>query len=304
MNENCSNEQVVYRFEKNLRNSRNTYIQLIQLHNLIVNNLNKHIILDFCKVQFISANLFALLGCSLDIGLYLNKNQIFFKDLHPEIQKVICKNGFAEYLLWPPLADQYHSTMHYVRFDANTVQLESFEKYLIINVFERKQMPSMSNSYKEQIVDTLLEVFNNVIDHANCAHVYVCGQYFHKYKKLIFSIIDAGKTFRDNVSDFLRHIGKEVPKNAVSWAILPGNSTKVGSAPGGLGLPTLLDFLKNNNGQFTLISGNEIFEHYRGYDHFSRLECSFPGTIVSVEINMNDSNFYFLPDNGSRSFVF
>lgn len=38
----------------------------------------------------------------------------------------------------------------------------------------------MNSVYKNSIIDNFLEMFNNVIDHANSSYVYVCGQFFRK----------------------------------------------------------------------------------------------------------------------------
>ena len=299
-----SDNQIVFQFDHALQNNRATYLQLIQFHNFIVNNKDKTILLDFSNVKFISADLFALLGCSLDIGLFNNNHNLTIKKMSPKIQEVIRKNGFCFYLNWPSIEDTYNSTMRYARFDANTIQLEEFEKYLVINVFERPQMPLMNSTYKDLIIDSLLEIFNNVIDHANSNYVYVCGQYFPKINKLRFSIIDAGLTIHDNVTSYYASHPDKMPENALNWAVMPGNTTKSSAAPGGLGLPTLCDFLKENNGKLTIVSANEIYEHNREATYSDHLKYSFPGTIVNVEINMIDRNFYFLRESDSKCFIF
>ena len=61
------------------------------------------------------------------------------------------KNGFNRYFTWDNLDDIYHNTL-----------------------------PIMNSVYKNSIIDNFLEMFNNVIDHANSSYVYVCGQFFRK----------------------------------------------------------------------------------------------------------------------------
>ena len=46
----------------------------------------------------------------------------------------------------------------------------------------------MNSAYKNNIIDNLLEMFNNVIDHANSSHVYVCGQFFPKLIELYHTL--------------------------------------------------------------------------------------------------------------------
>ena len=80
------------------------------------------------------------------------------------------KNGFNRYFTWDNLDDIYHNTEH----------LGDFERYLLLNVFSRNNLPIMNSVYKNSIIDNFLEMFNNVIDHANSSYVYVCGQFFRK----------------------------------------------------------------------------------------------------------------------------
>ncbi|MCI8783229.1 MAG: hypothetical protein HFG84_07420 [Dorea sp.] len=170
------------------------------------------------------------------------------------------KNGFNRYFTWDNLDDIYHNTMSYDIFKSTTEHLGDFERYLLLNVFSRNNLPIMNSVYKNSIIDNFLEMFNNVIDHANSSYVYVCGQFFPKSMNLCFSIVDIGKTISENVTSYLRTTSMDIPSNALKWAIIPGNSTKALEAPGGLGFSTLLDFLKHNNGSFILISDSEIYE--------------------------------------------
>lgn len=304
MNKSETKLSAYFQFEGNLNNNRSTFLQLIKLHDYISNTSKKSILLDFSKVDFISANLFAILGCSLESGLFYNGLSFIIRGMNRKIQEVICKNGFCSYFKLEPIEDTFHSTMRYTRFKASTVQLEEFEKYLVINIVNRPQMPLMNPAYKDIIIDSLLEVFNNVIDHAGSNYVYVCGQYFPRNHRLCFSIVDAGRTIRENVFTFFNNHFEDAPNNSLAWAVKPGNTTKKLSAPGGLGLPTLCQFLRNNRGKLTIISDNEIYYFRGNKDVFDYLDCCYSGTIVNVEINMRDNNFYYFKEADSTVIIF
>lgn len=297
-------QEIIFSFEKNLNNDKATYSKLIELYHILNALDQKKIILDFSNITFLSANLLAILGCCVDSTMTKRNHKIALRNLHPEIKAVMQKNGFNRYFTWNNLDDQYHNIMNYDIFKSTTEHLVDFERYLLLNVFSRNNLPVMNSAYKNSIIDNFLEMFNNVIDHANSSYVYVCGQFFPKSKNLCFSIVDIGKTIAENVTSYLRAASLSVPGNTLEWAIIPGNSTKALEAPGGLGFSTLLDFLKHNNGSFILISDKELYELQAGKERFDILTQPFPGAIVTITINLKDEQWYFFDKNNHDLIIF
>lgn len=294
----------VFTFESNLINDKNTYEKLIALYHLLNSSNHEKIILDFSKVTFLSANLLAVLGCCVDNTMLKRNHKIALRGLNPKIKTIMQKNGFNKYFTWEHLEDALHHTMRYEIFQSTTEHLVDFERYLVINIFSRNNLPAMNTAYKNCIIDNLLEMFNNVIDHASSEHVYVCGQYYPQNLNLCFSIVDLGKTIHENVTAYLKNNIIDFPDNSLEWAILPGNSTKTSEAPGGLGFSTLLSFLKLNNGYFTLISDKELYELRPDKEYFYSLASSFPGTIVTITINLTDNQLYIFDENNNNFIVF
>ena len=58
------------------------------------------------------------------------------------------KNGFNRYFTWDNLDDKYHNTMNYDIFESTTEHLVDFERYLLLNVFSRNNLPIMNSAYK------------------------------------------------------------------------------------------------------------------------------------------------------------
>ena len=247
-------EEWVFCFEKNLQNAVPSYKKLIELYQLLDSERNRSFVLDFTHVSFLSANLLAVLGCCVENTMVKRNHRIKFRNLHPKIKNIMRKNGFNRYFTWENLEDRYHSTMDYALFEANTEKLVDFEKKFILKVFRRSDIPFINIGYKNCIIDNLLEMFNNVIDHADSKNVYVCGQFFPRSNNLTFSIVDIGNTIQENVKSYMWENKLKIPENSLEWAILPGHSTKAEEAPGGLGFSTLLQFLRLNKGEFILIS--------------------------------------------------
>lgn len=293
----------IFVFERNIQNDIKSYESFIDLYNIINLKESKRILLDFTKVSFISANLLSILGACVDNKIAKNKERISLLNLNAKIKRIMQKNGFNRYFTWEDIDDTYNSTVDYKVFKANTEQLVEFEKYLQLNIFSRKELPIMDEAFKTEIIDDFLEIFNNVIDHAHSENVYACGQYFPRSANLTFTIVDIGKTINENVVEYFRNSEKEFNENSLKWAIKLGNSTKVNSAPGGLGLGVILEFLRSNNGSFDLLSDNEFYSLNRKNERFTVLNKKFPGTIVTVTINLSDNSIYLL-DSKKENIIF
>ncbi len=286
-------------FPKTLDNNILTYEILNKLYSELNNITTKKILFDMSNTRFIAANLFSILGCILE-ELHSKRLHTFtFYNIDPKIQNVMQRNNFGHYFSIPHLQDINNTTIEYRIFKATTENLEEFEKYTLNNIMNRSNMPKMSPKVKKRITENILEIFNNVIDHAETSNAYICGQYFVKKHKLVITITDLGKTIKENVTKFLK-----IPVDkAVQWAIISGHSTKL-SAPGGLGISILLDFLKYNKGFFTLISDDECLEITNEGEQFVRLTNPFPGTTVSITFNMEDDFSYIMNSEKNEEIIF
>ncbi|SHM95327.1 Anti-anti-sigma regulatory factor (antagonist of anti-sigma factor) [Anaerosporobacter mobilis DSM 15930] len=283
-------------YSKNWENNITTYNLLNELFGKLLNNSKKKFLLNFSEVTFISANILAILGAILEYTLIKKRHKVAFANIRPNVKKIMQKNGFHKYFKWEVVEDTYHTTIEYRVFKANTNKLVEFEKYILLNIFNRDELPIMSSSVQDRIVDNFLEIFNNVIDHAESKYVYVCGQYFYSKKKLVFTIVDIGKTIEENVNEYLGDESKKI-SNTIEWAIKLGNSTKAQSAPGGLGFGMILDFLRKNKGSFIIVSGNESYELNNSKERFGKLDNIFYGTIVTISFNLDDDFSYILIDD-------
>lgn len=282
-----------------MSNDKKTYEELIHLQKLLGENQNKRVLINMVNVQFISANLLSVLGSILNSSA--NNNIIAFANINTKIKRIMQRNGFNRYFKWENAQDRYNTTIKYTVFKATTENLEEFERYLILNVFNRPEMPTMSNKVRDRIVDSFLEMFNNVIDHADSDSAYVCGQYFKKSGSLVISIVDVGKTIKENVSEYLQ---QEMGTNSLEWAVVQGNSTKSNTAPGGLGFSLLLEFIKLNKGEFSLVSADECYEVNSKGERFYYLDGSFQGTIVTITFNMHDDFAYILKEEREEEIIF
>ncbi|MCX4339957.1 MAG: hypothetical protein OSJ72_09970 [Lachnospiraceae bacterium] len=260
------------------------YIQLFRIQSYVI-------YLDFSKVTFIAANQFAVLGCILDTyrAKYPNTT-IYFSNLNRKIKETIRKNGFNSHLGFEKLPDIYNTTIPYTIFDIN--EITEFEKYIILRIFSRQDIPNMSELVKSKIIDNILEIFNNVKEHTHSKKVYTCGQYFPTSSLLYFTIVDSGETIPYNVSTYCDKNCIELPQKPLEWAIAAGNTTREVNTPGGLGLSLLRDFIELNEGRLYIVSGCETYEQVGKKNRHRYMEHPFSGTIVTVAFNLLDESIY------------
>ncbi len=81
---------------------------------------------------------------------------------------------------------------------------------------------------------------------------------------------------------------------AILWALQEGNTTRKGSVPGGLGLKLLREFVALNQGRIQIVSDRGYWECGSRGETAKRLDHSFPGTVVNLEINTADNKSYGL----------
>ncbi len=281
----------------------NSHIRLNELCFRLASIETDEIYLDFSTVNFIASNQFAILGCILDT--YRDEHPdttIYFSHLNKSIKKTIQKNGFHAHLGFEKIPDTYNTTIPYTIF--NIDQISEFEKYIILRIFDRDDIPKMSEKAKSNIIDNILEIFNNVKEHTHSNKVYTCGQYFPRSSLLYFTIVDSGETIPYNVRNYYENLNTEAPSKLLEWAIAPGNTTRITGTPGGLGLSILSDFIGLNNGKLYIISENETYEKKGTNEQHMYMPHSFPGTIVTVAFNLSDESTYSMTSENLSEIVF
>ena len=282
-----------FTFRNNLKINKKTYEMIGSLYKLLFSHKNKKILIDMSNVSFISGDLFAVLGACLTSTVPQNNHEVVFRNIQPAIKSLMVGNSFGRYFNFNSPDDKLNNCIEYAVFQAKTEQLEKFEKHVMLQIFTHEEISEMTSTLRNRITDYFLEIFNNVIDHTDAKYVYVCGQFFKKSKSFVFSIVDMGVTISEKISQYCKKYNKEIPNKSIEWAIKSGNTTKVNS-PGGLGFATLLDFLAPNEGKLTIVSQNEYFEFNNRGCRTLKLNNCFPGTVVTISVNLNDNKLYIL----------
>jgi hypothetical protein len=257
------------------------------------------LILDFKHTYWLEANLCAALGAILS-RLQEEFVSVSFVDVNSSVERILSKNHFLSNFGSEVLPDTHQTTIKFRKFKVS--EEKAFKNYLDEELLSQPDLPNMSPLLKSKINKSIFEIFNNANIHGHCKHVFTCGQYFPQKKRLAFTIADLGQTIKYNVNHYL---GKTLSgAEAISWAVEEGNTTKTGTIPGGLGLSLIRDFLKLNNGRIQIVSSNGYWEERKGVIFAKEFENTLTGTIVNLDININDHSSYVLSSEIDADSIF
>lgn len=264
--------------------------ELVQLWQKLEYCSFEEIIIDMGSVNWFDADMCATFGAILQ-RLNENMNTVKLINIPKRIENVLSKNGFLSHHGGEKIPDFFGTTIPYKRFNANDDRY--FAEYIENELLQRHEIPVMSMALMKKFSESIFEIFSNAVLHSQTKlGIFSCGQFFPKRHRLDFSISDLGVGMRQNIKD---KMGFDFsPEDAIKWANEGRNTTKRGPVPGGLGLKILREFIDMNGGYIQIVSDSGYWRRESGKTSTASLLHPFPGTIVSIEINTNDSNSYRL----------
>lgn len=215
-----------------------------------------------------------------------------------QVENLLRKNGFYEQVVINPLIedDVYHTTIPFSEFRPN--DYDGFCTYLGEKI-PRNRLPAMSDMLWQKFIETFAELFANAATHSETRYTVACGQAFPNYKRLNFSIADAGIGFKNRLIQSnvtLNGITSDDERfcvDAIEWALQEGSSTKK-DISGGLGMYLLRQFIVLNGGKLQIASDRGYWELRHGKVEKKILRHPFPGTVITLIINTADKATYSL----------
>lgn len=277
---------------KEINNDYYTYNEMVKNFYIIDKNPNRILCFDFSKTSFLQGNMVVFLDL-LKKYHYQKNGESRLIDYPPRIKELLERNGYIEREI--QCEDNRKTTITFSRHYFKYTNIDIFCNYIIKEMIEHYRMNFVTRGLKDKILESVLELFNNVTQHTTAEFLSTCGQFFPNTKKLIFSIGNLGETFYEKISSKINTIGH---CECIDWALKFSNSTKFES--GGLGLYTLNEFLKLNNGQIQIISGRAFYTKQfkyindKGNEVVKKeiLDYNFPGTIVTLIIDLKQNLVY------------
>lgn len=280
----------VFFSERQIKSDFRGYNYLCDLYNQSLQYHNQTIVFDFSQINFMEANLCALIGALFE-KLESNGNTIGIENIPHKLSNILRRNTFLTSYGYSELIDGYDTSLKYQRL--NPKEDHIFYDY-IRQLFSKPGFPSLSNRLGNEIAKNIFELYENARTHGRCDYIHVCGQFFPRdpKKPLHFTIVDRGITIKENVSSFLE---REISASeAIQWAMVSGNTTK--REVGGLGLGVIFEFIKLNKGKIHIVSSDGYYEFSNGQVITKRLTAPFGGTLINLSFNLNDKHYYWLKE--------
>lgn len=244
---------------------------------------------DFSACNWFDANMSAPLGVVFAHTLD-NFNTIQPIGLRTSVEASLSKNCFLTEFGFQKQADTHGTTIPYRRFTASDARY--FAEYLNQHMIG-KDLPIMSEKLSERFKNSILEIFVNATMHSESKFgIFASGQYFPRKHRLDFCVADAGIGIRRKIFKELEL--KMNSDKAIDWALQEGHTTRKGSIPGGLGLKLIREFITMNKGRIQIVSDRGYWEFSPRGETLSRMDTSFPGTVINIEINTSDTSSYSL----------
>ncbi|MBN2595760.1 hypothetical protein [Labilibaculum sp.] len=255
------------------------YVFFSEMHHQTKNCFEEQIVLNFANTKVIESNLFAILG-SVIAGLERRKNKVRLVNMQEPIQNLFNSkkliNGSARKYLWKCFVkcQQFAS-----------VDEEALADYLEKRIFPERPEVKLNKQLKMAVQLCVAEVYRNAFAHSNCKEVFIAHYYSVYNKKLLISIVSQGRPFSLLVNKTLNKRLNGV--GAIEWAVENGHTTEK-DAHKGIGLYTIRQFIKQNQGKIQILSGDGVWKQVK-HRSFSKLyEKEFPGSIITLEFNLQE----------------
>lgn len=282
------NENWIVQVPGTVANSFSNFERITFINEILSVLKNEIIIFDFTNTNWFDGNLSAVFG-AIFINLIENNNKIKVRNMSYKIKDILTKNKFLSSFGLNPMPDVHNTTIDFNMF--NKSDRIHFQEYIDTNLLPKITI-NMTTDFKYIFASNLEEIYQNARTHGNSSKIITCGQWYPNIKIIKFTICDMGKTIYENVKNIIPDLS---PSESIDWATQYGNSSKPLSETGGLGLFNLKNFIKSNQGKMHIVSGNGYWG-FANQINLIDIDYHFNGTIVNLEINLNDRNMYYSVD--------
>ena len=250
------------------------------------------IVVDFSTCSLFEGNLAAIMGAIFDV-LAAEGHQIFLKPpLNKTVKKSLGRNHFFDAWNLETGVQDKENYVNYHSFEIDAIQ--TFKDYINQELLNKQKFPAHTDKAGRFIVDNIYEIYANATMHGDARKVTCCGEYDNTAHVLHMTIVDCGRTIEENVNEHFKKLGKNSisADEAIRWAFVEGNTTK--NNTGGLGLAQLKEFIRMNKGSLDIISGRGWVVLNGEEEETHLLETAFPGTIVNLNFNFDDEDYYYM----------
>ena len=291
---------MIFSLPQLIRHDYASFEALASLHEETKECLLDSVLIDMQATRWFDADMCAAFGAIL-YSLEKRLNEVNLTQLRRDIETILSKNGFLSHYGRVKIPDEYGTTIPYQRFDVKDDHY--FASYIEDELIHRSEIPKMSPGLLKKFRESVFEIFSNAVLHSHTElGIFSCGQFFPRQDRLDFTVADLGVTIPENIKNYT---GSELsPEEAIIWATKEGHTTKRDNLPGGLGLKILCDFIHLNGGCLQIVSDAGYWQLKDSKIATKPLTYSFPGTVVSIEINTADTDVYVLASELNAEDIF
>lgn len=248
-------------------------------------------ILDFNEVTWIEANLCAVLGAITQTNKKLGA-RFEFTNLNDEyLSRTLKNNGFLKVVKGVEPSTHKHSGIPFKSFDMK--EEDEVEQYIYEYVLLSEKVPKMTDRAKRKIYRSIFEIYQNSVMHSGADVVFVCGQFYTRKKRMALTMVEVGRSFKENVTNHDPSYAGYSGCQCIEWAVQSGNTTKPLSETGGLGIDLIREFLNMNEGKLQIRSADGYWEEKKGNVSSQSCKTPFNGSIVNIEFNLFDTKEYY-----------
>lgn len=282
-----------YVFEGSYETNYTGIIRIIDFYKDLAVYENREVTICFCHLNWMDANLCAMLLGYIEKLKKENLIQFYFYyDNVPSKLNVLQRNGFLK-IDGFKLEDDRQSVIQLKSFNIN--ELDQFEQYIKNDLFEHRAVDRMLKSVKERMQISLIEVFQNFGDHADSnLPFFICGQFYPSEKVVRLTMVDMGVGFLKKIQEFTKRSSHPITTcaEAVDWAVKDLRSVKYNNKDleeaGGAGLYDINDYFSNNKGRFSIVTGDAYWDSHdvkNGLNTAQKLPSPFQGSMINLEFS-------------------
>ena len=217
-------------------------------------------------------------------------NAMWNKNLNDQIRNVIGKRDGARFTEIDFEDAIFNKGLIYYDFHGDKNVKKPVDE--LANLLIDKNLYINADTVKEFLSTTIGEIFSNSINHSDQDEVFFMYDIFFDGEDfyLWVNIVDYGTTIIKNVEEYFgREKNKEIyGKECIAWAIKCGNTTR--KASGGYGLPTLISYIYNVDGELYIFSGNAYYRLVGGDEIIKDSKGIFTGTSVTFKVKLYDTS--------------
>ncbi|KDR95889.1 hypothetical protein SAMN02745945_01837 [Peptoclostridium litorale DSM 5388] len=283
----------VYKFsETNLNNTKNTYIELTEFQNKLLNCNKSNIVLDLSNIKFISPNALNIIVGTVEECR--KKKKIVKYDLsevNPEVLSFLISSNFIanEYSIKITIKDE---DICFKIWTYDEIFNDEILDEYVSDVIEKTHM-KMDYKVKDKLYTNLTEIIANAGYHSGNKNdgFYSCGRYLPNQEVMHFGFYDTGVGIVENVRQFLNT--QESDEALMKWALQLGNTTIVNvDYERGLGLSFLKEFVPLNKGYLRIITNGIYYQLDEDGEQFEMLKYPIQGTSINLQINADVKHKY------------